>query len=360
MAPTRSNRDKAPAKGQQAAARVAGKSKPPKKRAGNGRGASGTDLRGQRGRATNDSAGRAEPLPRKVWAVKILKVWQAALESIIETGRLLRAAKKDLDHGEFMKMVKEDIGFSISKAERLMKIAADARITDSAHMPIMPPCWGTLYEIAKLNKTDFKLALRTGIIRPDCERERIKVFRRIQANKRIKRANVITPEGTFATIFADPAWPDMGRLPYPALTMEELRHLGGLIEQKAAKNCFLFLCVPESPLELALDLIREWGWEFVSRIIWDKGAGIQPTGQPQITHEFTIIARRGKPTFLTTKGFRTCYRWPRPGEHSRKPPEMFAEFARVTFDPRLEMFSREKHDGWEQHGNEISKFQRVA
>jgi N6-adenosine-specific RNA methylase IME4 len=43
-------------------------------------------------------------------------------------------------------------------------------------------------------------------------------------------------------------------------------------------------------------------------------------------------------------------------EHSRKPDEFYDLIRRVSPGPRLDMFSREKRDGFEQHGNEIGFF----
>jgi hypothetical protein len=112
---------------------------------------------------------------RSGWAKRIRNAWQNAAEAIIETGRLLIAAKASLRHGQFQKMIKGDLPFGPPTANKLMKIARDARI--AAHGQHLSPCWATLYEISKLPDGEFKEALKRGIIRPDAQRKDIEKFR---------------------------------------------------------------------------------------------------------------------------------------------------------------------------------------
>src|SRR5262245_17881564 len=88
------------------------------------------------------------------WAVRIRETWRQSVEAIIETGRLLARAKEALAHGEFLAMV-EELPFEASTAQRLMKIGADGRLANAAHVQHLPPHWGTLYEITKLPDEQF-------------------------------------------------------------------------------------------------------------------------------------------------------------------------------------------------------------
>jgi hypothetical protein len=58
---------------------------------------------------------RATATAPNCWTHKILRAWQATLDGFIECGRLLSAAKKDLDHGEFLAMVDKDLPFGRSR-----------------------------------------------------------------------------------------------------------------------------------------------------------------------------------------------------------------------------------------------------
>ena len=58
-------------------------------------------------------------------AQRITACQRKGVNSIIECGRLLIAAKDELKHGEFLKMVENNLPFKRSTAQALMRIAAD-------------------------------------------------------------------------------------------------------------------------------------------------------------------------------------------------------------------------------------------
>ena len=43
-------------------------------------------------------------------------------------------------------------------------------------------------------------------------------------------------------------------------------------------------------------------------------------------------------------------------EHSRKPDEFYDLVRRASPGPRIDIFSREKRDGFDQYGHEVGKF----
>src|ERR1700694_3128979 len=85
------------------------------------------------------------------WTAKICSVWQSGVDSIFECGRLLSAAKADLPHGEFQNMISRELPFGPPTARKLMAIASDTRLANRAHVHVLPPHWGTLYELTKLD-----------------------------------------------------------------------------------------------------------------------------------------------------------------------------------------------------------------
>jgi hypothetical protein len=91
---------------------------------------------------------KAPTKTRAQWAKQICASAQRTVDSILETGRLLIAAKKALDHGEFESMIANDLPFDASTARRQMKIARDPRI--SAHGHVLPAAWRTIYELTML------------------------------------------------------------------------------------------------------------------------------------------------------------------------------------------------------------------
>jgi N6-adenosine-specific RNA methylase IME4 len=47
-------------------------------------------------------------------------------------------------------------------------------------------------------------------------------------------------------------------------------------------------------------------------------------------------------------------------EHSRKPDEFYDTIRRVTFGPRIDVFGRERREGFEVWGNEPDRFNEAA
>ncbi len=61
--------------------------------------------------------------------------------------------------------------FGPSTAQRLVKIARDNRLIDRSHVNVLPPDWGTLYEITKLSDAELEAAFDGRVIKPDMRRQ---------------------------------------------------------------------------------------------------------------------------------------------------------------------------------------------
>ena len=46
-------------------------------------------------------------------------------------------------------------------------------------------------------------------------------------------------------------------------------------------------------------------------------------------------------------------------EHSRKPDEMYAHIEKLLDGPYIELFARNKKDGWDSWGNQTEKHERI-
>lgn len=102
---------------------------------------------------------------RQQWAEIINADWRKSIESIIQTGRDLIAAKSELPHGEFGKMVEADLPFTLITADKLMKVAGDPKIAKYASSTnSLPPSWRVLSALAVLSEGDFEDGIEKGII----------------------------------------------------------------------------------------------------------------------------------------------------------------------------------------------------
>jgi hypothetical protein len=105
------------------------------------------------------------------WVKRIHGSWQKAVESIVETGKLLLEAKAELNHGEFIRMIEKHLPFKARTAERLMKIAEHPVISNPTHCVAFPPSWGTLYELTKLPPKILEARIIDGSVNPKMERK---------------------------------------------------------------------------------------------------------------------------------------------------------------------------------------------
>jgi N6-adenosine-specific RNA methylase IME4 len=227
-------------------------------------------------------------------------------------------------------------------------------------------------EIATKNKDEQREIVAKG------EKEILKAAAEIRSGRAeekrkelVKTATnpVNIPKGKFSTIVIDPPWdmkkierdvrPNQVEFEYPTMTEEELVAFGDTINELAAPDTHLFMWTTQKFLSLARDLIEQYGFRYVLLMTWHKSGGFQPVGLPQYNCEFVLYGRRGSPEFINTKSFNCCFEGER-REHSRKPVEFYDTIRRVTSEPRIDIFSREAIDGFEQFGNETKKFAQAA
>ena len=80
-------------------------------------------------------------LTRDEYVEKIVAGWNKTRDGILEVGRWLIEAKTNLEHGDFLPMIEEQLPFSNHTADRLMAIASCPYISNVAHGLHLPPSW---------------------------------------------------------------------------------------------------------------------------------------------------------------------------------------------------------------------------
>ncbi len=174
-----------------------------------------------------------------------------------------------------------------------------------------------------------------------------------QVRERVEpRPTPVLPEGVYNVIYADPPWDYSFRLRgapddhYPTMKTEEICAL----EIPAADNAVLFLWATNPKLEDALAVIKAWGFDYKTNQAWVKdiwGTGYYFRGQ----HELLLLATRGDigpPPIVARRS--SVIHAPR-GKHSEKPKEIYEAIeAMYPGHNYLELFSRNKREGWEMWG----------
>ncbi len=171
----------------------------------------------------------------------------------------------------------------------------------------------------------------------------------------------------YRTIVADPPWRYTktgkrieGRMAgrgggaerhYTTLSMDEIAALP--ISELAAEQAHLYLWVTNPKLYSGpAEIVKAWGFDYITLLTWVK------TGAPGLgwyfrgATEHVIFATRGKlgiPSGLRESNVITAPR----GRHSAKPGAFYDLVERVSPNPRIELFARERRLGWDAWGAEV-------
>lgn len=136
---------------------------------------------------------------------------------------------------------------------------------------------------------------------------------------------------------------------YNSMTLEELCNLP--ILEIVSKDSALFLWVTCPMMREGLQVMDAWGYQYKTKIYWRKimslGMGFWFRGQV----EECWLGIKGKvpafrlqiPNFIQTKALR----------HSQKPEEMREIIELTALTPRIELFARQKSEGWDVWGDEV-------
>ena len=177
----------------------------------------------------------------------------------------------------------------------------------------------------------------------------------------------------FRTVLADPPWrfqnrtgkmaPEHRRLSrYDTIDLGTIRRLpvADFVEEPA----HLYLWVPNAMLPDGIEVLRAWGFEYKSNIIWHKirkDGGSDGRGVGfyfRNVTEMVLFGIRGKNARTLQPG-RTQVNLiaSRKREHSRKPDELYDVIEACSPGPYLEMFARGKRRNWTVWGDESVDYQ---
>lgn len=175
----------------------------------------------------------------------------------------------------------------------------------------------------------------------------------------------------FDIIHADPPWgfdnwSEKGedRNPnqhYDTMQWEQIAALP--VGELASGNCALFLWAIDPLLDKAFDVMRRWGFRYVTvAFTWAK---LNPSGEgyamgtgyyTRANPEICLLGVTGKMPRMDA-GVRQLVVEPR-REHSRKPDRIADDIVRLFGDrPRIELFARTARPGWAAWGNQVDKFE---
>ncbi len=169
----------------------------------------------------------------------------------------------------------------------------------------------------------------------------------------------------YTVIYADPPWSyragnvqGSAQNHYNTMPDEELYALP--INELAEKDSVLFLWATFPKLEEAFQLIKSWGFCYKTvAFVWvkqnktGKGLFFGLGWWTRSNVEICLLATKGKPKRKSAKVSQLVIT---PIEqHSKKPDIVRDKILELVGDvPRLELFARQKTEGWDVWGNEVA------
>jgi len=177
--------------------------------------------------------------------------------------------------------------------------------------------------------------------------------------------------GKFSTILIDPPWrfqnrtgkmaPEHRRLRrYETMSFEEIAALP--LAEHANEPAHLYLWTPNALLPEALGIMRAWGFNYKTNIVWYK---VRKDGGPdgrgvgfyfRNVTELVLFGVRGSMRTLSPGRRQTNVIVKRKQEHSRKPCDLYEIIEACSPGPYLELFARERREGWTSWGNEVDSY----
>lgn len=167
----------------------------------------------------------------------------------------------------------------------------------------------------------------------------------------------------YRTIIIDPPWPikkilrearpnQAAELDYYTMSIDEIKEFP-ISDFAANDGCHIYLWTTHRFLPVAFEVFNAWGVNYECLLTWVKNVGFTPYSWMYST-EHCLFGRLGDLPLLK-KGERLDFFAP-VREHSRKPDEFYNRIRDVSPEPRIDIFSREKREGFDQYGDEITKF----
>ena len=111
------------------------------------------------------------------YAREIRTLWEEAAESFLTIGRWLNKARETLAHGEWQRLVEQELPFDRNRAYQLRAVATmvdTGRVLEEE----LPTSSATAYEFASLDAGALERAKREGVLRPDVKRPEVKAWKR--------------------------------------------------------------------------------------------------------------------------------------------------------------------------------------
>lgn len=173
----------------------------------------------------------------------------------------------------------------------------------------------------------------------------------------------------YQIIYADPPWSyyndsnatkdvttkrGMRRPPFSVMSSRAIKDLP--INTITAENSILFVWTTDYHLEKCLEVIKAWGFQYKTiGFVWNKKCCFMGAYTMKSGVELCLLATKGNDAHKLVKkhNIRSLIEQKRT-KHSEKPKEVRKRITDLVGElPRIELFAREKTEGWDVWGDEV-------
>lgn len=123
------------------------------------------------------------------------------------------------------------------------------------------------------------------------------------------------------------------------------------INDFADEKCDLFLWVTHTTLPLGMRILEKWGFKYHCMITWDKTKGPVMLGFNRRT-EMVLYGYRGGMGIKRSGSMPTLIKEVSK-KNSQKPRLFYDCLLKQTTEPRIDIFARRRHEGFEAYGNQV-------
>jgi N6-adenosine-specific RNA methylase IME4 len=175
------------------------------------------------------------------------------------------------------------------------------------------------------------------------------------------------PDKKYEIIYADPPWSYNDKMAGHSFSLDheyktqKKQWISNLPIDKITNNdCCLFLWVTSPLLDEGIEVLKDWGFTYKTvAFVWSKmtknGKRVSNLGRWTMGNvELCLLGVKGSPNkwrqIKNVKQFVEAERT----RHSKKPDEVRKRIVELLGDrTRIELFAREKIDGWDVWGDEV-------
>jgi len=172
------------------------------------------------------------------------------------------------------------------------------------------------------------------------------------------------PDKKYQIIYADPPWSYQGKMMNSSVTdhysVMSIKNICNIpVKEIADKDCILFMWVTMPKLNECFEVINAWGFEYKScAFTWVKrnkksNSWFMGLGRwTRANAELCLLATKGNPKRISA-GVHSIIDTPIE-KHSKKPEITKEKIIQLVGNlPKIELFARQKTNGWDAWGNEV-------